>query len=284
MKHLANLQGALTARMRAFRIWKTVKGTSHWASSWDCTRKRIPREISAQRRPQGSQMSWASGLVYIHIPYLNQILILCRLTRPRRLTKLRTTFLSLLASQWMIFPSPQSDLHRMISVMDVHGVEANAQTQLLVPRILYLHEYWALMPFFVLFIHFIFMRKHHSLFQLPLMVIHVLITTRHDFYDSSWSLCFAFAFLYLNLAFYYGAKKHNEIHSTLWETTDWRWPVTALAHSTMLRTMLLSLLRYTMVHHIANRMFITLFLYLFDKSGEVHARQYFKWPWRTFLC
>jgi len=142
MKYRANPKGPLTARMRVFMIWETVKGTSLWASSWDCTRKRIPREILVQRRQQESQTSWASGL-----------------TRPRRLTKLRTTFLSLLANQWMIFPSPQSDRHKIVSDVDVHGVEANAQTQLS-----HLHELLYCL-FFVLFIHFIFMRKHHSPFR-----------------------------------------------------------------------------------------------------------------------
>ena len=45
----------------------------------------------------------------------------------------------------------------MISAVDVHEVEANAQTHL------YLHEF-GYIAFLVLFILFIFMRKYHSHF------------------------------------------------------------------------------------------------------------------------
>ena len=62
----------------------------------------------------------------------------------------------------------------MTSVVDVHEVEANAQTRLLVPRILNLHEYGLYCPFFGAIYHFIFMRKHHSPFRL------IISRTHHD--------------------------------------------------------------------------------------------------------
>ena len=134
---------------------------------------------------------------------------MCRLTRPRRLTKLRTTFLSLLANQWMIFPSPQSDRHRIISVVDARGVKANAQTQLL-----HVHELLYCL-FSVLLIHFIFMRKHHSPFRLLFQFLvndssrlGMTLTTPHDHY----ALYLLSYILYL--AIYYGYKcllsKHSD--------------------------------------------------------------------------
>ena len=120
--------------------------------------------------------------------------------------------MSLLASQWMIFPLPQSDLHRMISVMDVHGVEANAQTQPLVPRILHLHEYWALMPFFCaiypLYLYaqtplslstsaYGYSRTHHDSTRLLRLLMIIMF-------------CICFLMFTVKLAFYYDAKKHNE--------------------------------------------------------------------------
>ena len=131
------------------------------------------------------------GCTFI-IPYLNWILILGRLTRPRHPTKPRMTFLFVLASPWTIFASPQNDRHQLILVLDVHGVEVKAQTHLaiqgrLVPQVSYLHEYSSFfgLPYwlFVLSIYFIFMCKHSLSSLALLMTIHVPLMTRHDLDD-----------------------------------------------------------------------------------------------------
>ena len=98
--------------------------------------------------------------------------------------------MSLLASQWTTFPLPQSGRHMLVSVLDAHGVEANAQTHLpiqglLVLRVLYLDEYlshscWAVsIAFLVLFILLILMRKHHSLLLLFTIVTYSPRPARH---------------------------------------------------------------------------------------------------------
>jgi hypothetical protein len=69
----------------------------------------------------------------------------------------------------------------MISVVDVHEVEANAQTRLLVPRI---HEYLSVGRYaFLCAIYSLYLYAHPP-FRL-LLIIHVLITTCHDFDDTS---------------------------------------------------------------------------------------------------
>ena len=104
------------------------------------------------------------------------------------------TFLFVLASPWTIFASPQNDRHQLISVLDVQGVEAKAQTHLaiqgrLVLRVSYLHEYSSFfgLPYwlFVLFIYFIFMCKHSLSSLILLTTIHVPLTTWHDLDDIS---------------------------------------------------------------------------------------------------
>jgi len=148
---------------------------------------------------------------YIHVPYSKWVLTLCRLTRPRLLTKLRMTSLSLLASQWMIFLSPKSDRHRLISVVDLRWVEPNPLTHLpiqdlLVLWILYLHEYFSVVGLDCLFF------ATYSLYlyaQTPLSLStsaydHSHIMTLHDFDDSSWLIMFRICFhiTYIPLSLY----------------------------------------------------------------------------------
>lgn len=118
--------------------------------------------------------------------------ISCRLTLPLHLTKLKTTFLYLLASQWTIFPSSQSDRRRLISVLDVHGVEANAPSHLLIRgllvlRVLSLHEcsYWALLArLFLCYLFTLSLCATPPSLLLLLTIIHVLLMTWHDSDDN----------------------------------------------------------------------------------------------------
>ena len=94
--------------------------------------------------------------------------------------------MSLLASQWMIFPSPQSDRRRMTSVVDVHEVEVNAQIHLLVP-----HKLGFTAFFCAIYSLYLYAQTPLSLSTSAYMlIIHVLITTLRHFMIIMLCICF----------------------------------------------------------------------------------------------